>query len=511
MPQMLPRTISLREITGDSASVGSLSVLQSNVELGFPIRRVYFIYGMEQGTERGGHAHKEMHQCLIMVHGSARIMLEGPGGKYEFVLQSPTQGLIVPPDHWREMRDFSKDAVLLALASTDYDPSDYIRDYTEFKRWSAERAKVSYVPYIDFTRRYASLRLELEQAAAAVMAESRYIMGPRLQAFENEFAAFCGATDCIGTGNGLDALELILRGMDIGAGDEVIMSAGGFIATPLAVLAAGAVPVFVECLPWGNIDSARIERAVTAKSKAILLTHLYGLPADMDSIHAVARKYSLKIIEDACQAHGSRYKGRLCGSLGDAAAFSFYPTKNLGGFGDGGCVVTKDAGLAAVIRKLRNYGSSVKYHHDLVGKNSRLDEMQAALLSVLLPHLEGWNACRRGLAGIYHAELGSEQGVILPEAGADMLPNWHVFPLRVRNGRRDELADWLQERRIGVNIHYPVPMHLQKCLSHLALGPGTFPVAEALAAEELSLPLDAFTTEAEARQAARAVREFFRP
>lgn len=504
-----PRLISITTIAAERASLGCLSVLQSNADLGFPVRRVYFIYGMDQGAERGGHAHKEMRQCLVMAHGSARISLEGPAGRHEFVLDSPDQGLIVPPEYWREMRDFSKDAVLLALASDDYDPDDYIRDYGEFKRWLAERATVERVPYIDFARRFNALRLELEQTAAAVMKESRYIMGPRLERFEKDFAAFCGTTHCVGTGNGLDALELILRGLGIGPGDEVLMSAGGYIATPLAVLAVGAKPVFADCLPFGNMDSVRIEAVVTEKTRAVLLTHLYGLPADMDVIWDVAARYGFKVIEDACQAHGSRYKGLPCGSLGHAAAFSFYPTKNLGGFGDGGCVTTNDKALAATIRKLRNYGSCVKYYNELAGKNSRLDEMQAAFLSVMLPHVEDWNARRRDLASIYFFELGGEAGLVLPEAEGHVVPNWHVFPVRVKDGRRDELAEFLRERGIGTNIHYPLAMHRQECLCDLGFKPGDFPVAEALAEEELSLPLDAFTSEDEVRCTARVVREFF--
>lgn len=510
MSLTVPRLISIKTIAAEPISLGSLSVVQSNVDLGFPIRRVFFIHGMDEGTERGGHAHKEGCQCLIMARGSSRIVLEGPAGRREFLLESPEQGLIVPTDHWREMKDFSQDAVMLVLASDDYDPDEYIRDYSEFWHWLAQRAKTERVPYIDFTRRLNALRLELEQTAAAVMKECRYIMGPRLERFEKDFAAFCGTTHCVGTGNGLDALELILRGLGVGPGDEVIMSAGGYIATPLAVLAVGAKPVFADCLPFGNMDPARIEAVVTERTRVILLTHLYGLPVDMDAICAVAERRGLKVIEDACQAHGSRYKGRPCGSLGHAAAFSFYPTKNLGGFGDGGCVTTNDRALAENICKLRNYGSCVKYHNELAGKNSRLDEMQAALLSVLLPHVEDWNARRRDLAGIYFSELGVEKGLLLPEAEDHVVPNWHVFPVRVKDGRRDALAEFLRERDIGSNIHYPVPMHRQECLAGLCFEPGDFPVAEALAGEELSLPLDAFTSEAEVRRAAGAVREFFR-
>ena len=509
MTHTVPRLIPIRNVAAEQTSLGCLSVVQSNVDLGFPIRRVFFIHGMDEGAARGGHAHKEGCQCLIMARGSSRVVVEGPAGRLEFMLDRPDQGLIVPPNYWRVMKDFSQDAVMLVLASDDYDPDEYIRDYAEFRRWLAGRAKTEQVPYIDFTRRFNALRLELEQTAAAVMKESRYIMGPRLERFEKDFAVFCGTLHCVGTGNGLDALELILRGLGVGPGDEVIMSAGGYIATPLAVLAVGAKPVFADCLPFGNMDPARIEAAVTERTRAVLLTHLYGLPADMDAICAVAGRHGLKVIEDACQAHGSRYKGRPCGSMGHAAAFSFYPTKNLGGFGDGGCVTTNDQCLAETIRKLRNYGSCVKYYNELAGKNSRLDEMQAALLSVMLPHVEDWNARRRDLAGMYFAELGGEGGLVLPEAEGNVVPNWHVFPVRVKGGRRDELAEFLRGRDIGTNIHYPVAMHRQECLCGLGFRPGDFPVAEALAEEELSLPLDAFTSEDEVRRAAGMVREFF--
>ncbi len=510
MTHTAPRLIPIRNVAAERTALGSLAVVQSNADLGFPIRRVFFIHGMDEGTERGGHAHKEGYQCLIMARGSSMIVLEGPAGRLEFMLERPDQGLIVPPEYWREMKNFSQDAVMLVLASDDYSEAEYIRNYDEFRLWSARRATTKQVPYIDFTRRLNALRLELEQTAAAVMKECRYIMGPRLERFEQDFAAFCGTEHCVGTGNGLDALELILRALGVGQGDEVIMSAGGYIATPLAVLAVGAKPVFADCLPFGNIDPTRIEAVVTEKTRAVLLTHLYGLPADMDAIWDVAVRHGLKVIEDACQAHGSRYKGFPCGSLGHAAAFSFYPTKNLGGFGDGGCVTTNDEGLAETVRKLRNYGSCVKYYNELAGKNSRLDEMQAALLSVMLPYVEDWNARRRDLAGIYFAELGGESGLVLPEAGGHVVPNRHVFPVRVRDGKRDALADFLRGRGIGTNIHYPLAMHRQECLGDLGFKPGDFPVAEALAEEELSLPLDAFTSEDEVRCAAGVVREFFR-
>lgn len=350
------------------------------------------------------------------------------------------------------------------------------------------------VPFLDLKATYAELRDGLDAAYRRVMASGRYVLGEELAAFESEFAAYCGVKHCIGTGNGLDALHLILRAMDIGPGDEVIVPANTFIASWLAVTYAGAVPVPVEPLPSTyNIDPARIEEAVTPRTRAIIAVHLYGQPADMDPIRDVARRHGLKVVEDAAQAHGARYKGRRTGGLGDAAGFSFYPGKNLGAFGDGGAVTTDDDTLAHRVRTLRNYGSQVKYVNERKGFNSRLDELQAAFLRVKLTRLDAWNERRRAVAKRYRADLASVAGVILPHVPEWAEPVWHLFVIRTPH--RDLLQRRLAERGIETLIHYPVPPHKQA--AYREMGGRSYPITEGIHAEVLSLPMGPAMTDAD--------------
>jgi len=351
------------------------------------------------------------------------------------------------------------------------------------------------IPFLDLHAAYLELRAELDAAAQRVLASGWYILGAEVEAFEREFAAYCEVEHCIGVGNGLDALHLILRAYGIGPGDEVIVPANTYIATWLAVSYAGAKPVPVEPdARTYNLDPALIEAAITPATKAILPVHLYGQPADMDPINAVAARHGLKVIEDAAQAHGARYKGRRVGGLGDAAGFSFYPGKNLGALGDGGAVVTKDAELAERVRVLRNYGSRVKYHNEVKGFNSRLDELQAALLRVKLPVLDEWNQRRRAAAARYLEEwAGSELGLPFVPDWAE--PVWHLFV--VRHPQRDELQQRLHQAGIGTMIHYPVPPHLQPAYAELGYGVGAFPITEAMHCEVLSLPMGPHLTAAQ--------------
>lgn len=342
-------------------------------------------------------------------------------------------------------------------------------------------------PFLDLKPAHDELRMELRAAFERVLDSGGYILGEEVTRFEGEFAEYCGARYCVGVGNGLDALHLILRAYGIGAGDEVIVPSNTYIATWLAVSHAGAVPVPVEPDERTyNLDPLRIEAAVTARTKAIIPVHLYGQPADMDAINAIAGNHRLKVIEDAAQAHGAMYKGRRTGSLGDAAGFSFYPGKNLGAIGDGGAVTTSDAGLAEAVRMLRNYGSRQKYHNEERGFNSRLDELQAAFLRVKLKRLDEWNDRRRGLAVEYLHALGNAWSG-LPYVPDWASPAWHLFVVRSR--RRDALQDWLSERGIGTMIHYPVPPHLQPAYARMNIAPGALPIAEAIHREVISLPM----------------------
>ncbi len=343
------------------------------------------------------------------------------------------------------------------------------------------------IPFLDLAAINAEIGAELDTALTRVRVASHYILGPELEAFEHEFAAYCGASQCIGVGNGLDALSLTLRAAGIGPGDEVIVPSHTFIATWLAVTACGATVVPVEPEKNGfNIDPAGITAAVTPRTRAIIPVHLYGEPADMDAINAVAAKHGLFVLEDAAQAHGARYRSRRAGALGHAAAFSFYPAKNLGALGDGGAVVTGDAALAAKIRALRNYGSTERYVHPIEGGNSRLDEIQAACLRVKLPHLDSGNARRRRQATQYLGALASSR-LILPGTQEGTEPVWHLFV--VCSAERDHLQRKLRDAGIATLIHYPKPPHLQGAYASLGFGPGAFPRAERLANEVLSLPI----------------------
>jgi dTDP-4-amino-4,6-dideoxygalactose transaminase len=343
------------------------------------------------------------------------------------------------------------------------------------------------IPFLDLKAQHDELRPALRAAFERVLDSEWYVLGTEVVAFEAEFARYCGAQHCVGVGNGLDALDLILQAYGISAGDEVIVPANTFIATWLAVSRVGAAIVPVEPDPHTyNIDPARIEQAVTSKTRAIIAVHLYGQPAAMGEINAIAARHGLKVIEDAAQAHGAVYKGRKAGVLGDAAAFSFYPGKNLGALGDAGAIVTDDAELAERIRLLRNYGSSKKYVHEHKGVNSRLDELQAAFLRAKLQKLDEWNVRRQHVADAYLATL-SDSAVIVPYVPDHVAPVWHQFVLR--HPRRDKLREHLASRGIETMIHYPVPPHLQQAYRDLKISSTSLPISGQLADEIISLPM----------------------
>ena len=343
------------------------------------------------------------------------------------------------------------------------------------------------IPFLDLRASYIEIKDELDDAYHRVMNSSWFILGKEVEGFETEFAAYCGAKHCIGVGNGLDALHLIIRAMGIGIGDEVIVPSNTYIATWLAVSYAGATPVPVEPDERTyNINSALIESAITKRTRAILPVHLYGQTADMDPINAIARKYDLKVIEDVAQAHGARYKGKQAGNLGHAAGFSFYPGKNLGAFGDGGAVVTNDDEIAEKVKVLRNYGSRVKYDNEIKGYNSRLDELQAAFLRVKLTKLNEWNERRRKVAKHYLEELAPLKDLTMPFVPEWAEPVWHLFV--VRHPQRDVLQKRLTEAGIVTLIHYPIPPHISDAYASEFSGT-RFSITERLAKTTLSLPI----------------------
>lgn len=344
------------------------------------------------------------------------------------------------------------------------------------------------IPFVDFTPMHTEIRSELDEAYNKVMDSNYFIQGTEVSLFEKEFADYCGAKHCIGVATGLDALYLILKAMEIGVGDEVIVPSNTFIATALAVSYVGAIPVFVEPeISTYNIDVRRIEEKITDKTKAIIAVHLQGRPADMDIINEIAQRHGLKVVEDAAQAHGTKYKGKKVGTMSDAAGFSFYPGKNLGALGDGGCVVTNDKNLADKVRALGNYGSDYKYHHIYQGTNSRLDEMQAAFLRVKLRCLDKWNEYRKMVAKKYIDGINNE-AIILPLHSTDDYEHvYHVFVIRCE--KRDELEDYLKENGISTVKHYPIPMHMQKAYEGLNISAGELPIAEEISDTVLSIPM----------------------
>jgi len=344
------------------------------------------------------------------------------------------------------------------------------------------------IPLVDLKAQYAAIAPQIDAAIQRVLEETAFILGPQVEVFERDFATFCGAKHCIGVASGTDALHLIFRALGIGPGDEVIMPAFTFVATALGIDLAGARPVLVDVRrDDALIDAEKVEAAITPRTKAILPVHLYGRCADMGALQAIADRHGLKVVEDAAQAHGATYQGRAAGSLGDAAGFSFYPGKNLGAYGDGGAITTNDDALSDRLHMLRNWGSRKKYHHEEPGLNSRLDTLQAAVLSVKLAHLADWNDRRRRHAAAYTRMLASRDDLIRPVDRPDREPIYHLYVLRHRD--RDAILARLHDRGIGAGIHYPFPVHKLGAFQHLA-GPGAaFPESDAWAAECLSLPL----------------------
>lgn len=362
------------------------------------------------------------------------------------------------------------------------------------------------IPFVSFRSLEKELNSEFKKTFERVLSNSWYIDGLEDKKFEESFASFCETKYSVGVGNGLDALMLTIKALNIGEGDEVIIPSNTFIATALAVTHAGAKPVLVEPdINTFNLNPTLLKDAITERTKAIIPVHLYGQPCDMDAIMEVACQYDLKVIEDCAQAHGSKYKGKRVGSFGDAAGFSFYPGKNLGALGDAGAVVTSDKELADKVRALGNYGSDYKYHHIYIGNNSRLDEIQAAFLSVKLAHLDRMNDERNRIADMYLQGINNSK-IILPTVISDCESVWHVFG--VRCNERDELEKYLEDKGVGTNKHYPIPIHLQKCYEDLDLSEGSLPVAEEISKTELSLPLFYGMTSEQVQYVIDTVNEF---
>lgn len=364
------------------------------------------------------------------------------------------------------------------------------------------------VPFLELLPTYQELKPELDEAYHRVMNSGWFLLGNELEAFEAEFAAYVGTKYCVAVGSGLDALVFALKARNIGEGDEVIVPAQTFIATWLAVSECGATPVPVDVREGtGNLNPELVEAAITEHTKAIVPVHLFGQIAEMDQINRIGKEHGLFVLEDAAQAHGATFQGQAGGTLGDAAAFSFYPGKNLGAFSDGGAVTTNDEELVRKLKLLRNYGSTKRYHHECVGGNSRLDELQCAFLRVKLRHLDEWTSRRRKLAEQYRTELANLEGLELLEVSESSNPSWHLFPIKV--DQRDELQEALGKQGIGTNIHYPFPPHCTQAYQEMASTLGSFPAAEQWGFNELSLPLGPHISEEEVSIVVKGLRAFY--
>ncbi len=363
------------------------------------------------------------------------------------------------------------------------------------------------INFLDLKSQYISIKAEIDEAIGRVIGTSSFVLGPSVAKFEEDFARFCKCEESIAVNSGTSALFLALKGLGIGSGDEVITAANTFIATVAAIIYTGATPILVDADPkTRNIDANLIERAVTARTKAIIPVHLYGCMADMDRINEIAHKHNLVVLEDACQAHGATFKGQPAGSLGIAGAFSFYPGKNLGAYGEGGAVVTSDKELARKIRMLRDHGSEKKYYHDMIGYNARMEGIQGAVLGVKLGYLEKWNKERNRVAARYRERL---QGVpiAVPSESADFYQVYHLFVIETE--QRDALQQFLSDAEIPTLIHYPIPIHRQKAYLEAGLKPGHFPVTEKLAGQILSLPIYPELRDDQVDYVALKIREFF--
>jgi len=362
------------------------------------------------------------------------------------------------------------------------------------------------INFVDLNKQYSLIKPEIDDAIQRVIKNSSFIGGEEVSAFEEEFAQYCDAHYCAGVNSGTDALKFICMALGIKEGDEVILPVNTFIATALGVSSMGAKPVFVDCEDGTyNIDVKKIEEKITSRTKAIIAVHLYGQPAEMDSIISIAQKHKLYVIEDACQAHGAFYKDRRVGTFGIASAFSFYPGKNLGAYGDGGAVITNDADMTEKIKKLREYGQEKKYVHTERGTNSRLDGLQAAILRVKLRHLDGWNEKRRNVAACYYDNLKDLQ-IKLPVTMADRNHVYHLFVIETDN--RDELLQYMSQKEIFCGIHYPIPLHLQGAYRELGYKEGDFPVSERSASRILSLPVYPELKKEEIRYIKNTINEF---
>jgi len=477
---------------------GNITPLEGLDIVPFDIKRVFYIYDIPGGESRGAHAHKKCHQLIIAASGSFEVLVDNGIEQKVYSLNRPYQALLVPAGFWSHERSFSSGSVCLVLASEYFEESDYIRSYNEFKVYSGvtkSETQTDEVKFLDI-QKITELRLpQIKEAACRVIDSGWFLLGKETARFEHNYSEFIGSKFCIALANGLDALRLILRAyIEIGVlnkGDEIIVPANTYIATIIAISDNDLIPVLVEPdLNTYQIDALKIENAVTIKTKAVMIVHLYGRNAYSKLISDICNKHGLLLLEDNAQSAGCIYNGKRTGSFGDAAAHSFYPAKNLGALGDAGAVTTNNPVLADVIRKLANYGQSEKYYFDYIGYNSRMDEIQAAVLCEKLKTLDEENQRRVEIAEYYIKNIKNPL-IELPyhdESNSDIYDGsnvFHIFPVFTEN--RDLLQKYLEQNGVQTQIHYPVPPHKQHCYKEWNVL--SYKITEIIHERELSLPI----------------------
>jgi dTDP-3-amino-3,4,6-trideoxy-alpha-D-glucose transaminase len=543
------------EFRGNPVGARQLTFCELDATMPFEVKRVYWIHALSADEERGQHAHRDTQQLLIAMSGRILIRLNDGVRTHQYLLDSPTRGLWIPSGLWRDIAVLDDHSVLLSMASTHFDEADYIRDYGAFQVFAGDRrieklglskhsgdsndsangskarespidihrtdliqrnppviiaspvAPPAVISFLDLPSIVASDRDELIQTLTRVFDSGRFVMGPELEAFEQEFAAYCGTKYAVGVGNGLDALYLSLVALGIGTGDEVIVPAHTFVATWLAITRCGAIPIAVE--PDANsclVNAQAVAKKISPCTRAVVVVHLYGSIAGINDIKALCRQHGVPLIEDAAQAHGAVSGGVRAGNFGIVGCFSFYPSKNLGAFGDGGAIVTNDLALADSVRKLRNYGSKVRYQHEVEGINSRLDDIQAAFLRVRVRRLDTENRRRQIIAQMYLARLANTAGLQLPVAGDDGSHVWHLFV--VQTPLRDALQKYLLAQGCETLIHYPSPVY--RFAPFVTFSPADESVADRVAARVLSLPMGPHLRDADVETVCQHIAAFFK-
>lgn len=450
-----PKLISLQKISDKKTSI---HVIEYGDGLPFLVKRNYLVTSTGKPLNRGYHAHKKLKQFMICIAGSCKVKLTNGQENLEFTLQNTEFGLFIPAGWWREY-ELSENSTISVLASESFEEKDYIRDYADFEVYAIAKNKNRNIPFLNLRDLNQSYSNNFANSLDQSLDSGEFVGGKAVTDFEAEFGEYCGVKYAVSCANGYDALYLSLVALGVKAGDEVIVPTNSFIATAFAVSRAGAVPVFVDCYKKNySIDLKQAATVLSNRTVGIIPVHLFGIPADMDLVKDFAKQHQLFVVEDAAQAHGAKYKTNLVGSLGDIGCFSFYPSKNLGALGDGGCMVTNSATLQKKLRALTNYGSAVKNFHESFGLNSRLDSFQARILKEKLNRLNIENSHRQRIAKIYQSRLENDW-IILPKALDVTVAVWHVFPIVITSRCRDKVKKHLQECEIETSVHYPIPVH----------------------------------------------------